>query len=73
MTLPTTLKVLGDRAFCKCKELRRVVFREGSALEKIGNRCFSGSGIREIEAPNSVTTICEYAFSECKALRKVSF
>lgn len=44
-TLPATLKVLGDRVFYKCRELTRVIFREESALEKIGSECFRGSGI----------------------------
>ena len=71
--LPTTLKVLGDDAFSGCKELKRVTFGEGSRLEEIGSRCFSGSGVEEITIPGGVTVICERAFSECKALRKVSF
>ena len=36
VTLPSTLRMLGDGAFCMCWWLMRVTFREESSLEKIG-------------------------------------
>ena len=59
VALPSTLRVLGKEAFLGCKKLGRVVFREGSRLEEIGAKCFSGSGIEDIAIPPSVITICD--------------
>ena len=49
------------------------MFRDGSRLEKIGNRCFSGSGIEKIMIPSSVTTINENTFSHCEDLKNILF
>ena len=38
-------------------------------LEKIGNRCFSGSGIEEFRAPPSLRSIGNEAFILCKCLK----
>ena len=73
ITLPSTLKVLDRDTFQNCKMLKCVMFREGSALEEIGIGCFSSSGIEEMAIPKGVTSICESAFSSCKALKKVAF
>lgn len=73
VTLPSTLKVLGDKTFYRCKKLKSVTFQNGSKLERIGKRCFAESGLEKITIPNSVTTIYGNAFCECKALKSVSF
>lgn len=73
ITLPSTLKTLGDETFLNCKILKHVLFRDGSELEEIGAGCFSGSGVEEITVPSSVTAICKEAFSKCRGLKKVLF
>ena len=70
MRLPATLKRIGHSTFCRCGNLRCISLPQG--LENIGRRCFSGTSIEEIVLPNSVTTICDEAFSECRQLRAVS-
>ena len=49
-------------AFRNCKNMKRIVFAEGSQLEKIGKACFSESGVTEISIPSSVITIEDNAF-----------
>ena len=73
VTLPSSLRVLGARAFSRCGELRRVAFAEGIAIAEIGAGCFSGSGVEQVTVPASVTVIRDEAFSGCEALNKVSF
>lgn len=63
--------VLGNGTFQGCKELRRVTFREGSRLKKIGTFCFAGSGLEEIGLPKTLKTIAKDAFKECSNLRSI--
>lgn len=39
-------------------------------LEKIGEDAFNGSGLTEIDVPDSVTEIGEWAFAMCHDLKK---
>ena len=63
--------VLGSGTFQGYKELRRVTFREGSRLEKIGTLCFAGSGLEEIWLPKTLKTIAKDAFKECSNLTSI--
>ena len=40
VALPSTLQTLGDYAFAKCKDLRKVTFEKGSRLKGIGEYAF---------------------------------
>ena len=51
---------------CKYANLTGVPFPY--SIEIIGDTCFGGSGITEIEIPETVKIIEEYAFSQCKNL-----
>ena len=51
---------------CKYAKLTGVPFPY--SIEIIGDTCFGGSGITEIEIPETVKIIEEYAFSQCKNL-----
>ena len=62
--------MLGDAAFQKCERLRRVTFRDGSQLERIGKRCFNDSGIEEVRTPSGLKTIDSGAFRWCKNLKR---
>lgn len=48
-----------------------VVFADGSVCESIGAKAFRETDIRSIVLPDSITTIEEYAFAECKALTDI--
>ena len=39
----------------------------------LGEECFSGSGVAEVNVPKSVTTIEDSAFAECRQLEKIVF
>ena len=40
VVIPASVREIGAEAFFMCERLRRVVFAEGSKLEKMGNKCF---------------------------------
>ncbi|MDE6559566.1 MAG: leucine-rich repeat domain-containing protein, partial [Muribaculaceae bacterium] len=71
ITIPedSRLETIGDAAFNGCKNLETVTIPEG--VTSIGDNAFSGSGIKEIEIPGSVTTIGNGAFSGCENLEEV--
>ena len=46
------------------------MFQNDSALEEIGNGCFSNSGIEEFQAPPDLKKIGPSAFSGCKNLKR---
>lgn len=68
VTLPSTLKSIGEFCFHDCLSLRSITVPDG--VEAIGNNAFDGCGITEITLPDSVTDMGEYVFSRCIALRK---
>ncbi len=70
VTLPTTLKVIGDSAFENCEKLSKVSFNGECGLAVIGHHAFSGCKLfsafgdgKELVVPKSVGEIGEYAFS----------
>lgn len=71
VTLPSTLRLIGDSTFRSCRKLKRVTFAEKSALEKIGKRAFSDSGIVEVTLPGTLREIGNDAFADCRSLQTV--
>ena len=69
--IPASVRELGDCAFACCKLLKRVNFQPGSALKRIGARCFFMSGLEGIETPSGLAEIGERAFSRCASLTSV--
>ena len=62
VTLPKSLKTIGERAFQCCYELTSITLPDG--LTSIDNEAFSScSKIAELKVPSSVTKIGYYAFS----------
>ena len=72
VAVPKTVRLLGDHTFQACAELKCVTFAEGSALEKIGELCFSGSGLEELVLPMALKQVAGSAFSDCGSLRKIT-
>lgn len=71
LSLPDSLKVIGEGAFEGCSGLTRVDF--GSQAEEIKDRAFKGSAMTEVTVPASVkklglqafgSTLMTYAYSE---------
>ena len=63
VSLPSTLKKIGNNAFENCYYLTHIELNEG--LEYIGDDAFYGTRIEEVEIPGSVTEIGESAFENC--------
>ena len=73
VTIPRSVEVLETGAFEECKNLKTVVFEEGSRLEWIRERCFSRSGLEELRCPPRLRGVGPSAFCECFSLRSVVF
>lgn len=70
VTLPSTLKYIGDEAFHYCQNLRDINFPE--AVTYIGEETFYCTAITEAVLPESLETLGAGAFYGCAALKKVS-
>lgn len=67
ISMPDSVRYIGDSAFAYCTELRRVEF--GSGLISIGRSAFEGcEALPTITLGDSMTTIDEYAFRDCYQL-----
>lgn len=47
VTVPTTLREIGESAFTYCRNLKSFVCPENSNLKEIGKDCFQYSGLEE--------------------------
>lgn len=83
VTLPSTLKHIGNGAFHQCSALESITLPDG--LESLGNNyyvgpregyshneTFSYSGLKSITIPGSVRCIPNFCFTECKNLESVT-
>lgn len=70
VTLPSTLKEIGDQAFANCISLTGVTIPE--SVEKIGSSFWSCEGLTEISIPGSVKTLAGSSFYSCKNLKSIS-
>lgn len=69
ITLPESIKVIGDEAFKECKQLASINLP--SKLEKIGEAAFDGcSLLTEIVIPGGVKEISPLAFASCSSLKR---
>ncbi len=71
LTIPASVKSIGNHVFTSTSSLKSFTFAEGSVLETVGDRVFYGSGITEIDIPDTVTSLGEQFFSNCKDLVRV--
>ena len=71
VTLPDTLKTIGDLGFAHCELLEQISLPEG--LTSIGAKAFYNCALlKQIELPDSVVSVGNYAFGECASLETVS-
>lgn len=59
--------------FCNTKSLVTVTFAEGSKLTRICSFAFQGSGIQEIQFPDSLEYVNQNLFRSCASLRVIRF
>lgn len=64
-------KTIGDYAFSGCSALETLTLNEG--LMSVGKQAFSGTGIKELSVPASLTEVGDYAFYGNNTLEKVTF
>ncbi|WP_203282123.1 leucine-rich repeat domain-containing protein [Metamycoplasma hominis] len=69
VTIPDSVKEIGDSAFSGCSNLKEVILNEG--LEKIGYEAFQNLLIELVYIPGSVKEIGNSAFSGCSNLKEV--
>lgn len=75
--IPATVLSIGDSAFIYCDALTTVTFAENSQLKSIEGAAFWGSEhvhprFKEIKIPDSVETIGNGAFYECRDLERIA-
>lgn len=71
VTLPATVKTVGDHAFYECKKLKTVVLPDD--LTSIGEEAFRGAAaLEEISIPAGVKAINTGTFQNCESLKKVN-
>ena len=74
ITIPASVKTIGEYSFAGCSALESVTYEDGSTLTSIGNNAFDRcEALKSITIPASVETIGEYCFSVCSALESVTF
>ena len=70
VTIPDTVRALGEEAFINMTGLTRVKLPSG--LQEIGALAFNNTGLTEITIPEGVAVIPDKAFAGCDALKKVN-
>ena len=65
--------MIEEYAFYECKNLKEVVFEEGSRLEEIVQNCFCSAGIERIVIPRGIEKIQRGVFLRCRNLKEVVF
>ena len=72
ITIPKTITVIAEEAFCGCTNLQKVKFEDNSQLKKIGNNAFENcDNLSKIVLPENVESVGEKAFYHCDLLENV--
>lgn len=70
ISIPNTVKKIGDRAFYYCESLEEVTFP--GSVESFGEYLFYGSGIKRVTLSEGITTLDENTFRSAETLESVS-
>lgn len=71
--IKSTVKTIEIQAFEGCKNVRQIIFEEGSTLEAIEDNAFKGcEALEEFELPISVKRLGDGVLAGCNNVKKVS-
>ena len=70
VSIPNTVRVIGNSAFHACKDLKSVTLPSG--LKKLGEYAFAGTGLTAVTIPASVEYLGQFAFNLCSALTSLT-
>ena len=73
VTIPSTVKTIGDYVFDYSYNLAELTFTKGSVLESIGNYAFRSTKLERVVLPSSLTTISSNAFFTLKTVKHFEF
>lgn len=62
---PPELETIDTYAFYRCEKLKQLNFCNSNRLKRIGSYAFTNTPIRTVDVPNSVTSVGDFAFTEC--------
>ena len=70
VTVPDSVRIIGDKAFAYCKALEDVKF--GKHLDTIGEEAFAEcSSLRRIDLPENIKVVDDRAFYKCTNMQEV--
>jgi len=71
--IPSSVKVIKERAFEYCRQLRQVVFKNNSRLKVLENNTFNGClALEKINLSSSLEEIGTSTFRFCRSLEKIN-
>lgn len=71
LTIPSSIKKIGNNAFIWCENLKTVAFKKGA--NSLGESAFSNcTSLQSVILPTSLKKIPSFAFSECTSLKSVT-
>ena len=73
LKIPDSVVQLSRFAFYGDTILETVDISDNSSLRRLGMQVFSGCGLTEFRVPSCVTSIAQYAFEDCRRLKKITF
>ena len=71
VSIPASMKTIGNNAFQNCGNLTSLTFEGESQLKQISDQAFYNTVLTTIDIPASVTSIGTFAFGENTALQQV--
>ncbi|WP_338822878.1 leucine-rich repeat domain-containing protein [Mycoplasmopsis felifaucium] len=70
VTIPSSIQTIGTAAFKDAKNLKEIIFEEGSKLSNIGEAAFQGcTSLEKITMPESLQYIGNNAFKDCNGAK----
>ena len=72
VTIPKNIKIIKEQTFQSCTNLETLTFAEGSKCTQIAERAFGACAIESVILPEGMTTLGDWAFSDCNNLVSIT-